>query len=49
VLEDGCPSGVISLETVLPSKDDVQKVLQDFNVLVSRYLLFHCSLISLHL
>ena len=36
MLEDGHFSGVISLETVLPSIGDVEKVLEDFNVLVSR-------------
>ena len=36
MLEYGHSSGVISLETVLPSIGDVEKVLEDFNVLVSR-------------
>ena len=38
MLEDGSPSGVISLESVLPSKEDLEKVMEDFNVLVSRYI-----------
>ena len=51
MLEDGSSSGVISLESVLPSKEDLEKVMEDFNVLVSRYIyiytLFRCTLNSL--
>jgi len=42
MLEDGNSSSVPSVETVLPTKDDLEKVLADFNILVSRYSLLHC-------
>ena len=36
-LEDGPPSGVLSYEVVLPDMSDLQVILNDFEVLVSRY------------
>ena len=35
-LEDGPPSGVLSYEVVLPNMTDLQQILNDFKVLVSR-------------
>lgn len=35
-LQDGPPSGILSSEKILPCKDDIDMILRDFEVLVSR-------------
>ena len=37
VLPDGPPSGVLTCDAILPSKDDLKRVMDDITVLVSRY------------
>ena len=43
-LADHPPSGVLSPDLILPCKDDLDKILDEFSVLVSRYV-FTCSMI----
>ena len=43
-LTDGPPSGVLSAEKVLPSKIDMDKIMDEFKVIVSRY----CKISSDH-
>ena len=37
ILPDGPPSGVLTCDAILPSKDDLNRVIDDITVLVSRY------------
>ena len=37
ILSDGPPSGVLTCDAILPSKDDLKRVMDDITVLVSRY------------
>ena len=37
-LSDSMPSGEVSVTSVLPNKQDLQRIFEDFEVLISRYL-----------
>ena len=50
-LSDSMPSGEVSVTSVLPNKQDLQKIFKDFEVLISRYLYMmshNCILLLLH-
>ena len=49
VLSDARPPAVLSADVILPTQSDVDKLLSDFEILISRSLLFksnYCSVQS---
>jgi len=40
-LSDGLPSGTLSIEAILPSNNDLLKIMEDFAVLISRFVFIY--------